>query len=92
MTGISCVAVLGYKNQQKFDDTGESSNVKQIVFNHVFSVGLQCPPNDELSMIKVKDFIHYLKYDLGWNIVGVSCDRIPEFNVITKFNSRWIYL
>ena len=24
--------------------------------------------------IKVKDFIHYLKYDLGWNIAGVSCD------------------
>ena len=25
-------------------------------------------------MIKVKDFLHYLKFDLGWNIVGVSCD------------------
>ena len=74
MTGISAVAVLGYKNQERFDDTGESSLIKEIVFRHVFSVGIQCPPNDELSMIKVKDFIHYLKYELGWNIVGVSCD------------------
>ena len=74
MTGISCVAVLGYKNQERYDDTGDSTMLKEMVFRHVFTVGLQCPPNDELSMIKVKDFIHYLKYDLGWNIVGVSCD------------------
>lgn len=73
-TGISAVAVLGYKNQDRFDTTGEHNTLKEIVFRHVFSVGLQCPPNDELSMIKVKDFIHYLKYELGWNIVGVSCD------------------
>ena len=74
MTGISAVAVLGYKNQERFDDTGNSSILKEMVFRHVFSVGIQCPPNDELSMIKVKDFLHYLKYDLGWNIAGVSCD------------------
>lgn len=74
MTGISCIAVLGYKNQERYDDTGESTLLKEMVFRHVFTVGLQCPPNDELSMIKVKDFIHYLKYELGWNIVGVSCD------------------
>ena len=74
MTGISAVAVLGYKNQERYDDTGQTNTLKEIVFRHVFSVGLQCPPNDELSMIKVKDFLHYLKYDLGWNIAGVSCD------------------
>lgn len=91
MTGISAVAVLGYKNQERFDDTGDQTLLKEIVFRHVFSVGIQCPANDELSMIKVKDFIHYLKYDLGWNIAGVSCDgyqslmllqslKLDEFN------------
>ena len=74
MTGISATAVLGYKNQERYDDTGETNTIKEMVFRHVFSVGIQCPPNDELSMIKVKDFIHYLKYELGWNIAGVSCD------------------
>ena len=74
MTGISAIAVLGYKNQERFDDTGGSSVLKEMVFRHIFSVGIQCPPNDELSMIKVKDFLHYLKYTLGWNIAGVSCD------------------
>ena len=74
MTGISAVAVLGYKNQERYTDTGDTSVLREIVFRHIFSVGLQCPANDELSMIKVKDFLHYLKFDLGWNIVGVSCD------------------
>ena len=74
LTGISAVAVLGYKNQERYSDDGNVNTIKEMVFRHVFSVGLQCPPNDELSMIKVKDFIHYLKYELGWNIAGVSCD------------------
>lgn len=74
MTGISAVAVLGYKNQERYNDEGGLSNLKEMVFRHIFTVGLKCPPNDELSMIKVKDFIHYLKYELGWNIAGVSCD------------------
>lgn len=74
MTGISAAAVLGYKNQDRYDAEGNLSSMKEMVFRHVFSVGLQCPPNDELSMIKVKDFLHYLKYELGWNIAGVSCD------------------
>lgn len=74
MTGISAVAVLGYKNQERFDDTGGNSTLKEIVFRHIFSVGIKCPANDELSMIKVKDFLHYLKFDLGWNIAGISCD------------------
>ena len=74
MTGISGVAVLGYKNQERYTDDGDSTTLKEMVFRHIFSVGIQCPPNDELSMIKVKDFLHYLKYELGWNICGVSCD------------------
>ena len=90
MTGISAVAVLGYKNQERYDATGTQSTLKELVFRHLFSIGLQCPPNDELSMLKDKDFIHYLKYDLGWNIQGVSCDRLPKFNAFTKFKIRWI--
>ena len=82
MTGISAVAVLGYKNQERFDDTGGNSTLKEIVFRHIFSVGLKCPANDELSMIKVKDFLHYLKYDLGWNIAGVSCDGFQSLMLL----------
>lgn len=93
MTGISAVAVLGYKNQERYTDTGDSTLLKEMVFRQVFTVGLQCPPNDELSMIKVKDFIHYLKYDLGWNVVGVSCDGYQSVMLIQSlkldgFNTR----
>ena len=95
MTGISAVAVLGYKNQERFTDTGEQTLLKEIVFRHIFTIGLQCPPNDELSMIKVKDFIHYLKYDLGWNIAGVSCDGYQSLMLLQSlkidgFNAKEI--
>lgn len=45
-----------------------------MIYRHVFSIGIQAPPNSEIYFQKTRDFIHYLKYDLGWNIVGVSFD------------------
>ena len=94
-TGISATAVLGYKNQERYSDNGSGSTLKEIVFRHVFTVGIHCPPNDELSMIKVKDFIHYLKYDLGWNIAGVSCDGYQSLMLLQSlkldgFNAKEI--
>ena len=93
MTGISAVAVLGYKNQERYDESGQESILQEMVFRHIFSIALQCPPNDELSMIKVKDFLHYLKYDLGWNIAGVSCDGYQSLMLlqslkIDRFNTK----
>ena len=88
-TGISAVAVLGYKNQERYTDQGDSQILKEIVFRHVFTIGIECPPNDELSMIKVKDFIHYLKYELGWNIARSKLRWLSIVNVITKFKIRW---
>lgn len=73
-TGISAVAVLGYKNQNRFNTEGNISNVREMVYKQIFTVGIEAPPNSEIMFQKIRDFIHWLKYDLGWNIVGVSFD------------------
>lgn len=73
-TGISAVAVLGYKNQNRFNTEGGMSNIKEMVYRQIFTVGIEAPPNSEIFFQKIRDFIHWLKYELGWNIVGVSLD------------------
>lgn len=73
-TGISAVAVLGYKDQSRYNTEGNESQIKEMIYRHIFTVGIEAPPNSEISFQKIRDFIHYLKYDLGWNIAGVSFD------------------
>lgn len=50
--------------------------LREIVYKHIFTIGIQAPPNSEIYFQKIRDFIHYLKYTCGWNIQGVSFDRI----------------
>lgn len=48
--------------------------LREIVYKHIFTIGIQAPPNSEIYFQKIRDFIHYLKYTCGWNIQGVSFD------------------
>lgn len=73
-TGLSAVAVLGYKDQSRYNNTGGTNETKEMVYKHVFSIGIEAPANSEIYFQKTRDFLHYLKYELGWNIVGVSFD------------------
>lgn len=73
-TGLSAVAVLGYKDQSRYNTEGNETQLKEMIYKHIFSIGIQAPPNSEIYFQKTRDFIHYLKYELGWNICGVSFD------------------
>ena len=74
-TGIGAVAAMGYKYQNEYNlDTGDYIPTKELVYNNIFAVAIQCPPGSEISFQKTRDFIHYLKHELNWNIKGVSTD------------------
>lgn len=81
-TGIGCVAVLGYKDQERYNEEGKQILLKDLVYRHVFSIGLQAPPGSEVSLQKTRDFFHYLKYDLGWNIQSITYDTFQSFDSI----------
>jgi len=74
-TGIGCVAAMGFKYNNVYDiDKGEMVPTKELVYKHVFSLGIQCPNGTEISFQKNREFIYYLKYTLGWNISAISLD------------------
>ena len=73
-TGISCIAISGYKHQKKISDTGEESDMNELVFRQLFTIGIQAPKGDQISFQKTREFIYYLKKQLGWNIQMVTTD------------------
>lgn len=73
--GISAVACMGYVNRNRYsEETGNEETTKQMLYRHVFSVGLDAIKTSEISFQKIVDFLWYLKFQLGWNIKAVSTD------------------
>ncbi len=73
--GISDVACMGYVNRNRYSEkTGNEETTKQMLYRHVFSVGLDAIKSSEISFQKIVDFLWYLKFELGWNIKAVSTD------------------
>lgn len=72
-TGISAVASVGAREELQYVN-GDMSPVKELLYAHLFSVGIQCPAGAEISLEKNRKFVYYLKYALGWNIQGISAD------------------
>lgn len=85
-TGISCIAISGYKHQKKFSDTGEEYDMNELVYRQLFTIGIQAPKGDQISFQKTREFIYYLKKQLGWNIQIVTTDRIPISRLKTIIN------
>lgn len=74
-TGLSAVAAVGYRYQDSYDAIeAETVTTKELIYRHVFSIGIQCPNNSEISFAKTRNFIYFLKNILHWNIKGVSTD------------------
>lgn len=74
-TGLSAVAAVGYRYQNDYDVIeAETISTKELVYRHVFSIGIQCPNNSEISFAKTRNFIYFLKNTLHWNIKGISTD------------------
>lgn len=85
-TGISCVAAMGYKIQNEYNlEKSAIESVQKMCYYHVFSIGIQCPSGSEISLQKNRDFIYYLKNDLGWNIKEVSVDGFQSADTRQNF-------
>lgn len=80
-TGISCSAVMGYKDQDKIDESGNSEIMKELVYRQVFTIGIEAPRGDQISFQKTREFIFYLRNFLHWNIVMVTTDGFQSVDM-----------
>lgn len=73
-TGISCVAISGYRDQSRLTESGLTETVNELIYRQIFSVAIEAPKGDQISFRKTREFIYYLYRELGWNIQLVSTD------------------
>lgn len=74
-TGLSGVAIVGTKEVTTYGaDVGEESVSEELLYQHVFTVGIQAPSDSEISLEKTRQFIYYLKEEVGLNIKMFSAD------------------
>lgn len=83
-TGISGVAITGTKDVV----TNDGNSSVELMFTHVFSVAIQAPSDSEISFEKTRQFIYYLKDEVGMNIKVVSFDGYNSADLNQILTSR----
>lgn len=87
-TGLSGVAIIGSTKvkHQEADLTMEES--QELIFQQVFSVGIQAPSDSEISFEKTRKFIYYLKDEVGLNIKLISTDGFQSVDTRQILTSK----
>lgn len=74
-TGLSGVAIVGTKEVTTYGaDVDDVATSEELVYQQVFSVGIQSPSDSEISFEKTRQFIYYLRDEVGLNIKLFSAD------------------
>lgn len=97
-TGLSGVAIVGTKEQVMYStDIDEKHVSEELLYQQVFTIGIQAPGDSEISLEKTRQFIYYLKDDIGLNIKCFSADGFQSRDTMqilsTKgYNTKYISL
>ena len=72
-TGLAGTAIIGTKESVNYFSE-EKEVADEIVCQEVFHVGIQAPSDSEISFEKTRQFIYYLRDEVGLNIKFFSSD------------------
>ena len=75
-TGLSGVCIVGTKEVTTYtaDVDAEPVVSEELVYRQVFTVGIQAPSDSEISFEKTRQFIYYLRDEVGLKIKIVTTD------------------
>ena len=80
-TGLAAVAIVGSRKQHRFTDTEEGTiEVDELVFQTVFTVAIKAPTGSQISFEKTRQFIYYLKDEVGLNVKHISTDNFQSYD------------
>lgn len=73
--GIACTYPVSCKSISRVDyKTGEVRSFEEHVFMTEWAIDIKAKPGSEIPLYKIREFITYLRNDLGFNIARVSTD------------------
>lgn len=74
-TGLSCVGIAGTKVIETPTDNDDYQEMNaELIYQQIFSIGIQAPPGAQISFEKTRQFIYYLRDELGLKIKQVTTD------------------
>ena len=74
-SGLSSVAIVGTRQVTKYGaDVDSEETSSELVYQQVFTIGIQAPSDSEISFEKTRQFIYYLRDEVGLNIKIVTTD------------------
>jgi hypothetical protein len=73
--GLSMCHSSGIKKVKRLDNiSGQFSILEESIIKTDMAVGIQHTPGQQIPFFKIREFVIYLRNNLGYNIVLFSCD------------------
>lgn len=86
-TGLSMGTVAGSKEVRKLKN-GELYDEEDIIHKIIFSIRIGPTPGKEIPFFKIRRFIYYLRFDLGFNIISVTSDSYQSVDTLQQMRLK----
>lgn len=86
-TGLAMSTIAGHREVRKLVN-GELYSEDDIIHKVIFAIRIKAKPGSEIPFYKIRNFIYYLKFELGYNIVSVTCDSFQSVDSIQQMKLK----
>lgn len=86
-TGLAMSTIAGTAEVKKLR-SGQVFQEEDIIHKLVFGLRIKPAPGSEIPFYKIRNFIYYLKFELGYNIISVTCDSYQSVDTLQQLKLR----
>lgn len=84
-TGLAMSTIAGHREVKKLVK-GQFFQEEDIIHKLVFAINIRPEPGSEIPFYKIRNFIYYLRLELGYNIVSVTCDSYQSVDTLQQMS------
>ena len=84
-TGLAMATTVGIKEVRRLSN-GSMHSQEDLLHKLEFAINIRPEPGSEIPFYKIRNFIYYLKFELGYNIRLVTCDSFQSVDTIQQLN------
>lgn len=88
-TGLAMTTIIGDKEVKRLK-SGKVFTENDLIHKIEFAIGIESNKGQEIPFYKIREFIFYLKYELGYNIQLVSADTFNSVDSLQQISLRQI--
>lgn len=86
-TGLAMTTIAGTSEVKKLHN-GEVYQDEDIIHKLEFAIAISAEPGSEIPFYKIRNFIYYLKFNLNYNIVSVTCDSFQSVDTLQQLKLK----